>query len=174
MRYSVSHLLKEPVGAFLDYQVHEDVTLESGVMQRVWGHLRLSRFDNGILAKAELETEIEDLCSRCLKELHRTIKAVIDEVFIRPEDVKGEQLLPESGAGEGHLIIGEDHILDLQETLRQSFILNRPMKFLCRTDCKGICSVCGNNRNLSSCRCDPRLSDPRWGPLVELLPKQGE
>ena len=39
--------------------------------------------------------------------------------------------------------------------------MNWPAKVLCGEDCKGICPVCGANRNEKDCGCDTVVLDPR-------------
>ena len=41
--------------------------------------------------------------------------------------------------------------LDLTEEVRQSISLAQPMKIVCRSQCKGLCTVCRKNRNLADC-----------------------
>jgi uncharacterized metal-binding protein YceD (DUF177 family) len=41
--------------------------------------------------------------------------------------------------------------MDLTEEVRQSIGLAQPMKMLCKPDCKGLCAVCRQNRNLKDC-----------------------
>jgi uncharacterized protein len=43
-----------------------------------------------------------------------------------------------------------------------------PMKPLCRDDCRGLCPVCGGNRNLVACACAQRTPDPRLAVLKDL------
>jgi len=41
--------------------------------------------------------------------------------------------------------------MDLTEEVRQSIGLAEPMKIFCRPDCKGLCAVCRQNRNVKDC-----------------------
>lgn len=41
--------------------------------------------------------------------------------------------------------------LDLSEEVRQSISLAQPMKVVCAPECKGLCTVCRQNRNLKDC-----------------------
>ncbi len=50
-------------------------------------------------------------------------------------------------------VVDELQEIDISELLREEIILNIGVKVLCREDCKGICPVCGGNRNLGECRC---------------------
>ena len=40
-----------------------------------------------------------------------------------------------------------------------------PVKPLCHSDCKGLCPVCGCNRNTDSCTCESDQGDPRLAAL---------
>ncbi|MEK7287643.1 MAG: DUF177 domain-containing protein [Elusimicrobiota bacterium] len=54
--------------------------------------------------------------------------------------------------------------IDAGEQIRQAVVLALPDKPLCRKDCKGLCPVCGVNRNISACSCRP----PAPGPFAKL------
>lgn len=43
-----------------------------------------------------------------------------------------------------------------------------PMKPLCREDCKGLCSVCGQDLNQGNCECRVATVDPRFEALRKL------
>ena len=59
----------------------------------------------------------------------------------------------------------------LEDVLREQVLLAVPLKVTCREDCKGLCPVCGKNRNTEPCSCAPLMGDPRWSPLKELREK---
>lgn len=63
----------------------------------------------------------------------------------------------------------EDEVLDLHGWARDALALALPSKLLCRTDCAGLCPVCG--ANLNEADADHRheaAPDPRWAKLSEL------
>ena len=41
--------------------------------------------------------------------------------------------------------------LDVEAFVYDEILVNWPAKILCKEDCKGICPVCGQNRNLKEC-----------------------
>jgi uncharacterized protein len=43
----------------------------------------------------------------------------------------------------------------------EEFSLALPVKPLCKENCRGLCPVCGRNRNLESCACDAEKTDAR-------------
>ena len=68
MQMNVSQLLQEVVGASRDYEVSDEVDIAGdGNFREVRGKVRLLRTHRGILVRAELNTEIELTCSRCLR-----------------------------------------------------------------------------------------------------------
>jgi uncharacterized protein len=61
-----------------------------------------------------------------------------------------------------------DERIDLSQMTVEQIVLALPMKPLCKPDCRGLCALCGANRNLASCDCAPEDTDPRWAPLKTL------
>ncbi|MBE6775791.1 MAG: DUF177 domain-containing protein [Ruminococcaceae bacterium] len=65
-------------------------------------------------------------------------------------------------------ILVEDMRLDLLQLTLEDIFLTLPSKFLCREDCKGVCTKCGANLNNDSCSCKKDI-DPRLEALLGLL-----
>ena len=57
--------------------------------------------------------------------------------------------------------------LDLNALLETETTLGLPMKPLCREDCRGLCPVCGGNRNITACACEERPPRPALGAAQE-------
>jgi uncharacterized protein len=79
--------------------------------------------------------------------------------------------------GEGEREVEEDDLttafyendtIDLGQLILEQLYLALPMKPLCAADCKGLCTVCGANLNITSCSCTSRWDDPRLAALKEL------
>ena len=66
-------------------------------------------------------------------------------------------------------MLNEAHEVDLTEPVRQSVLLEIPMKPLCRPDCAGLCPHCGKNRNEGPCDCQEEPADPRLSVLADWL-----
>ena len=67
-----------------------------------------------------------------------------------------------ANTGEGEREIQEDDLttafyqndeIDLGQMMLEQFYLTLPMKPLCAADCRGLCPVCGINRNRGTCLC---------------------
>jgi uncharacterized protein len=59
--------------------------------------------------------------------------------------------------------------LNLERPLHEQVLLTIPLQTLCRPDCRGLCSQCGQNLNEGSCQCSDNTGDPRLAALRTLL-----
>ncbi len=103
----------------------------------------------------------------CLGSFLRPLSVVIEEEYFPTIDVTTGQSL-RVPKDDTLFTIDQRHILDLSEALRQATITDQPMNPVCRTDCQGLCPICGTNRNEANCLCGEGIFDPRWTPLQEL------
>ena len=128
---------------------------------------------SGILTTGKFHTEITTTCSRCLDEFKHSIEFELSEEFFPTGNILSTSPTPMDEIQEADgFTIGEDHILDLREALRQNIVLNLPTKPICKIDCSGLCQKCGQNLNVEQCDCPHELTDPRWSPLKQLLSDQ--
>ena len=68
-------------------------------------------------------------CARCLEEFTSTVTPeAVFSYHVHPSDV-----------------------VDITDDVRQEIILAYPMIPMCRPDCKGLCSTCGQNLNVTLC-----------------------
>jgi len=77
--------------------------------------------------------------------------------------------LPRAGALSAEIDEGEAEIgfyegsgLELADVLREQILLALPMQRVCSDACKGMCPVCGKNRNETACDCKMQSADDRW------------
>ncbi len=102
-------------------------------------------------------------CDRCLTEVSFDIPVSIDETV----EVSEGQVVVDEEIGPYSFIDGED--IDVDELILNEILLNFPAKILCQDDCKGICPVCGKNRNDESCDCDDTVLDPRMAQFLDVF-----
>jgi uncharacterized protein len=62
----------------------------------------------------------------------------------------------------------EDFVVSFDPLVEEQVQLELPLKALCREDCRGLCAICGADRNLAPCACKPP-PDERWKSLRTLL-----
>lgn len=121
-----------------------------------------------VRVKGTVQTVLSTECDRCLTPTRYPIDAQFD-LFYKPATELDE--LPDEvalDAGEAEIAFYEMPGLPLEDILREQVLLQVPMQRLCRPDCKGICPVCGMNRNEVDCNCAVRPGDDRWAGLSQL------
>lgn len=169
MLFNVSQLLKEPTGfarAYTDDQVRP--LNEAGHEVRIVGEVQMLRTDKGIWVEANLIGGMTCSCSLCLMEFDQPIEIHIQEEFLPQVDINTGARVNHAGEQDEDFYISRNHILDLTDAARQYFDINAPMRPVCTEQCKGICLVCGVNRNERECACQENQIDPRWSALVGL------
>jgi uncharacterized protein len=103
-------------------------------------------------------------CDRCLVRARFPLNASFD-LFYRPvSDIAREEEV-EIDAGETEIGFYEGGGLQTEDFLREQVVLALPMQRVCSETCKGICPVCGKNRNEVACDCRVNPEDDRWGAL---------
>ena len=83
-------------------------------------------------------------CDRCLAETRQEIDEQFTHVIVT--ETASEQ-------NDAEYLLAPDAVLDLAETAMTDLRLSLPTKTLCRSDCLGLCPVCGKNRNEGECGC---------------------
>jgi uncharacterized protein len=109
----------------------------------------------GIVASA-----LELTCSRCLEWYRWPVEVAFDLLYLPQEANTGEGEV-EVQDEDLHTAFYRDESIDLVQLAREQFYLAMPMKPLCADSCRGLCSVCGTNLNLATCRCRRDWDDPR-------------
>ncbi|ADL51637.1 YceD family protein [Clostridium cellulovorans] len=97
-------------------------------------------------------------CSRCLDEVEYPLDLEIHEKLTYDIDNRDDDF-----------IFIDTEVIDLQEIIENNINFSLPMKILCTEKCKGLCPVCGINKNHDSCHCDDDVIDPRLEKLKELF-----
>jgi uncharacterized protein len=171
VRFNVAQLLKEPVGSTRKYHLAEDIQdldEELQLTHPIEGVVQLIRTTDGVLASGQLYTEVELSCSRCLEPFSTAVDFALEEEFHSIIDISTGAKLPPADDEDEATLIDDQHTIDLFEVMRQDILLALPPRPLCKSDCAGLCSQCGQNLNEGSCTCEQPLSDPRWDALRAL------
>jgi uncharacterized protein len=119
-----------------------------------------------IRVKGHLAVRMEADCDRCLEPARFPVESDF-ELYYRPvsEGYGEEKAIDEE---ESQMGFYEGDGLELNDVLREEVLLELPMQRICSEDCKGICPVCGQNRNQVDCACQAKAADDRWAALKAL------
>lgn len=114
-----------------------------------------------VLVKADLRLTLEAACDRCLAEVPVRLALCGERIVFSPETATVDD------ADDQSFVNGYE--LDVDALARDILIGNWPAKILCKEDCKGICPVCGQNRNVRECGCDSFVPDPRMAVIQDIF-----
>jgi uncharacterized protein len=146
---------------FLDPKLRQTGDLKAtGRVELVTGAL------GEIRVKGHVTVRMEADCDRCLESAAVPIDSDF-ELYYRPvaEGYGEEVALDESEAEMGFY---EGDGIALEDVLREYVLLALPMQRVCSEFCKGICPVCGQNRNQKECGCQAETVDDRWEALKNI------
>jgi uncharacterized protein len=135
-------------------QVADDLVLD-----HLHGAVTFTRTPQGLYAQGALRATVGEQCVLCLTDVQQPLTSRISDLFIYP---------PEN-APEDALTVGDDAHLDLVPLVRENMLISKPIRILCRPDCKGLCPSCGQNWNEGPCSCLDESGDVRWAKLARLL-----
>ena len=114
-----------------------------------------------------LSATIEATCARCLKPVALPIAAELSERFVQAVSWRSEEQ-HELSEEDLNLAVFNGESIEVDDLVREEILLALPAQVLCRESCRGLCPVCGVDRNLSTCDCEARQIDSRWEAFKDL------
>ena len=126
-----------------------------------------------VRVEGDLRVNIEGTCDRCTEGASYAVENHFDLVYMPASSVagnSGEEEVAEAGVEVGYY---DGSSLELNEILREVVLLALPMQLVCSEDCRGICPVCGQNKNQVNCSCVMAKADDRWSKLKALRAEIG-
>lgn len=162
-----------------------DVFTSEGKQRNAEAELEMTSFDNGterfaitekspvsftftnlekgkILIKSDMKLTLQAACDRCLTEVPVVLELHAERIVISPE-------LGTEDEEADDLSFMEGCQLNVETFVYNEIIGNWPAKILCKSGCKGICPVCGQNRNVRDCGCDSFVPDPRLAGIQDIF-----
>jgi uncharacterized protein len=127
--------------------------------------LAVSRTASGHAFRLTFGVRLEGPCMRCLRDAGVDLEVEAREVD-QPSTDDEELTSP----------YVEEGILDIGRWAHDALVLAMPAQILCRSDCAGLCAVCGERLDDA----EPgdhdhgEAADPRWAKLAELKLSEGD
>ncbi|MDK2954511.1 MAG: hypothetical protein PWQ57_7 [Desulfovibrionales bacterium] len=117
--------------------------------------------DKGVFVRGTLSGSLRIPCDRCAEPF---------ELDLAHEFELFEEVSPEDPAEASDLLRTAGGVLELDAAglLWEQFVLALPEHALCHPDCRGLCSTCGANLNITACQCESEDGDPRLAVLRNL------
>jgi DUF177 domain-containing protein len=107
-------------------------------------------------------------CDRCLAKVEMPVERDFD-LYYRPLETIAHEEEVEVPADELNVGFFSDSGIALEDVVTEQIILSVPMKVVCRVDCRGLCPMCGADRNRVDCGCAtlPSRADSPFSSLLE-------
>jgi uncharacterized protein len=129
-----------------EISVHDDVRIPdfgSYVFPApAWVEVTLRRSERELEVAGTIDVSYAGSCDRCLEDVRRVLHLEVDERFMPKNDQDGP-------FAENNVLDGSQ--LDLADLVRQLIGSALPLALVCSDECRGLCPVCGLNRNSDAC-----------------------
>lgn len=115
-----------------------------------------------LFIEGDVSGKFKTECARCNEVIHKDLSVPV-KMILKPfrADEKKEEQIEDLGFG---FYDGKE--VDCAEIAEESLMLALPFNALCSEDCKGLCTKCGANLNMTRCGCSvTKAPDPRFAVL---------
>jgi len=134
--------------AYLEDLSEIDFDFESPLQSEV----KIKKAGQSVFITGKVETTLRLQCARCLKEFSYPLSSTVELTLHPLKETPSEEEI-ELGSEEMESSFFEGGEIHLSEVACEQIFLEIPYQPICREDCKGLCSICGKDLNLSSCEC---------------------
>lgn len=160
LRFNFGFFLEASLGTSRTIELnYPTIQVEDVTLRPLVGTFTATRTSEGIYLSGTLTNTLIAQCVRCLEEAIVSIDLQLDDLFYYPPQT----------APKGEYSLGDDGYIDLAPLVRELTVLETPIQPICRPNCQGLCTECGQNLNKENCSCEPDYVDPRLTILRQLL-----
>jgi uncharacterized protein len=125
--------------------------------------LVLQSVTEGVLVTGTVSAPVRGECGRCLEPVSYDLDVEPCELFAYPDSATDET------TEEDEVSRLVDDLIDLEPVVRDLVVLALPMTPLCRPDCAGLCSTCGQRLDDLPAGHTHEQLDPRWAALAAIV-----
>lgn len=155
IKFSVSRAEKEPIllegsegPEFWDLPADDQYSAEEDVEYS----LTVKAVAGSFLVNGSISGKVKAACGRCLAPVELEIVNGDIELYYAKDEITEEEF-------------------DITADVRDELLIELPMNPLCSDDCKGLCPVCGVNRNRKNCKCAPQ-GNLAWSALDNIITEE--
>ncbi len=113
-------------------------------------HMFVLKEKDGYMVSLTINSNVQLECGRCLKHFDMNLNGT-SNIFLSKKKPSNEKELHEEDLITEYL--EDEEKFNVSELLREEILVQTPMKPLCDENCKGICPICGADRNENPCDC---------------------
>ena len=129
---------------------------------------RVSRSGYEVRLQGKINATAEVDCDRCLKSVSIPVETEFDVTYVPAADYTSNEAA-ELQEEDLSLSVFDGEAIDIDELVREQTLLALPNRALCGEDCKGLCPICGADKNVNPCDCQSKEIDPRWAGLKAVI-----
>ncbi|MBU0472649.1 MAG: DUF177 domain-containing protein [Bacteroidetes bacterium] len=145
----------------------EELNLQENFVGKILLNCKMDKSSTQIVLNCNLHIVAKQVCDRCMYEFESEFETDFKNIYFITQSKSSDEE-DESGI---YYLSPDDDKIDLTNDTIENAILTIPMKILCKEDCKGLCSVCGVNKNETDCNCSINTGNSVWEPLLKLKGK---
>jgi uncharacterized protein len=134
-------------------------------------YIKVERYNERVLVEGTASSISSLICGRCLKHFSLPLSIIFKTEYV-PHSDYNVGIEHELTANEMDINFYYNDEIDIDSLVKEHMLLAVPMKPLCSSGCKGICSQCGENLNDRDCSCETGSIDPRLETLKKF--KEGQ
>jgi uncharacterized protein len=141
-------------------------------------HASLKKLSGRVLLSGDFTAKIVAPCKRCVKDVEVSLAVKFELALVpaeprRGDDGEGDDDGKAARAGSFQLTETDSEPFDgkkiqLDPIIREQLVLALPVSVLCKDDCKGLCTVCGQDLNDKECGCERKVVDIRLAKLKDI------
>ncbi len=135
-------------------------------------HAKFKRLAGRVLLNGDFQAKVVCPCKRCVKDVTLDVPVKFELTLVATEreeggdeDGEGDDDGKAARAGSFRLEDSDSEPFDgktieLDHIVREQLLLALPVSVLCKDDCKGLCTVCGQDLNEKDCGHSQKIGHP--------------
>ncbi len=129
------------------------VKIDQGTIKKASARIRFHRSALGIGAYFNVHYTAQLTCNRCLGYFSRDFSTDLYLTYVKGKDPYENVENVDLKKTDVDRIYYTGPCIDVQVGLREAVLLSLPITIVCREECRGLCPVCGKDRNKEACTC---------------------
>lgn len=125
----------------------------------------LTNTSAGVVASGMVRAMVTTQCSRCLQDFEMPLEGEVEAFYVGPahaDEMPEEQQVEPIREGR----------IDLAPPIMTALVLEAPFAPIHAEGCKGICPICGADRNVEECGCAAEPKPSPFDKLKDLFPDE--
>lgn len=161
LELNIGFLITAEVGTCRDFSFdYDNVMLGDDLhVSDFSGVATFSRTQQGLLVQGRFSAKTGLDCVRCLENYSQDLSCEFTDLYA----------FNTRSMSESELLVPEEGRIDLAPLIREYVLLEVPIQPICRTECKGLCPVCGENLNHIDCGHRNKPDDSPFSILKDIL-----